>query len=447
MTNSTAHLLRGSVWTIGTYAISNLLRLGTNILLARLLAPDIFGTLLIVYSLRTGIELISDVGIGQNIIYNKNAEVPEFYNTAWTVQIIRSVVLWLLFLAAAWPMAYFYQSPILKAVVPVTAFTIVLGGFGSVSRFLVQKRLQIIKLNLYDTFMTLVSSIAMLLWAYASPTIWAIVLGNVCSTVVGTATSYFLLPGVTARFQLSRRFLGQILHFGKWIFLGSIVYFLSMNIDRLYLGKIVPLELLGIYGIARTISDLAGNLVLRLGNVVLFPFIASRIHSVRSELRLELVPIRMIFLLFAGFGFACLVVTSDLMIKLLYDQRYQAATWILPVLIMGSWFTVLATINESTLLGLGKPSYSAAANGLKFLFLAIGLSVGAQLYGLLGAVVVVALSDLCRYFPILVGQVKEKFSFGKQDLVLSIVVFTMIAALEWMRSLLGYGTSLASLPL
>jgi O-antigen/teichoic acid export membrane protein len=397
--------------------------------------------------LRTGIELISDVGIGQNIIYNKNAEVPEFYNTAWTVQIIRSVVLWLLFLAAAWPMAYFYQSPILKAVVPVTAFTIVLGGFGSVSRFLVQKRLQIIKLNLYDTFMTLVSSIAMLLWAYASPTIWAIVLGNVCSTVVGTATSYFLLPGVTARFQLSRRFLGQILHFGKWIFLGSIVYFLSMNIDRLYLGKIVPLELLGIYGIARTISDLAGNLVLRLGNVVLFPFIASRIHSVRSELRLELVPIRMIFLLFAGFGFACLVVTSDLMIKLLYDQRYQAATWILPVLIMGSWFTVLATINESTLLGLGKPSYSAAANGLKFLFLAIGLSVGAQLYGLLGAVVVVALSDLCRYFPILVGQVKEKFSFGKQDLVLSIVVFTMIAALEWMRSLLGYGTSLASLPL
>jgi hypothetical protein len=55
------------------------------------------------------------------------------------------------------------------------------------------------------------------------------------------------------------------MHFGKWIFVSSMVFFLSTYIDRLYLGKVVPLELLGIYGIARSISDLTGNLVLRLG--------------------------------------------------------------------------------------------------------------------------------------------------------------------------------------
>src|SRR5258708_36511693 len=120
---SIGFLLRGTIWTIGAYGISQVLRLVTNIFLARLLAPDIFGTMLIVYSLRTGLELISDVGIGQNIVYNKNAENPDFYNTAWSLQLIRSVVLWLVFLAAAVPIARFYQSPVLTLFVPFTAFS------------------------------------------------------------------------------------------------------------------------------------------------------------------------------------------------------------------------------------------------------------------------------------------------------------------------------------
>lgn len=447
MTASIGFLLRGSIWTIAAYSVSNVLRLVTNIVLARLLTPDMFGIMLIVYSLRTGIELITDVGIGQNIIYNKNAENPDFYNTAWTLQLIRSTVLWLAFMAAAGPMARFYQSPILSIVVPATAFTIILGGLSSVGRTLVQKRLQIVKLNAFDTLMTLVSSVTVILLAYLNPTIWALVLGNLISSAVATVASYFLLSDVKQRLHLSKEFVGQILHFGKWIFISSIVYFLSTYIDRLYLGKVVPLELLGIYGIARSISDLAGNLVLRLGNVVLFPFIASHSQSPRAELRGQLASIRAMFLLLAGIGFSLFVVTADLAIKILYDQRYHAATWILPVLVIGSWFSVLATINESTLLGLGKPSYSAISNSVKLAFLVIGLSLSAKLFGLLGAVLVVACADLCRYFPILVGQIRERFSFGRQDFLLSLGVFALIGALEWLRWLAGFGTSLDSLPI
>src|SRR6476660_8908953 len=112
-------LLKGTVWTTGSYVVGSVLRLGTNVILSRLLAPELFGIMLIVYSLRLGLELMSDVGIGQNIIYNKNAENPEFYNTAWTVQLLRSLFLWLIFLAAAVPMAEFYNTPVLVYVVPI----------------------------------------------------------------------------------------------------------------------------------------------------------------------------------------------------------------------------------------------------------------------------------------------------------------------------------------
>src|SRR5665213_3405929 len=101
-------LLRGTAWTLGAFGVSQGLRLVTNVALARLLAPELFGIMVIVNSIRIGIELISDVGIGQNIVHNTDAEKPDFYNTAWTLQLIRSVVLWIVFSAAAIPIAHFY---------------------------------------------------------------------------------------------------------------------------------------------------------------------------------------------------------------------------------------------------------------------------------------------------------------------------------------------------
>jgi O-antigen/teichoic acid export membrane protein len=403
--------------------------------------------MLIVYSLRTGIELISDIGIGQNLVQSKNAEDPDFYNTAWSLQLVRSFVLWLVFSAAAIPMAHFYQSPILIFVVPVAAFGIVLAGLTSVSRALMYKRLQFARLNLFETAIAFISSAAHITFAWFSPTVWALAFGGLFGSFASMIGSYYVLPDVKQRFYISKEFSREIIHFGKWIFISSIVYFLSTYVDRLYLGKVIPLELLGIYGIARSISDLTGNLVLHLGSIVLFPFVASQSHLPRAELVRYLRPLRARFLLLAAFGFALFAATGDLLIKLVYDERYQAATWILPVLILGSWFTVLATINESALLGIGKPSYAALANSLKLLFLLIGLSLATSGYGLLGGVVVVAAADLCRYFPTLIGQIRERFSFGRQDLMMTLAVLLMLMFMEYVRWTLGFGTSLENLPI
>jgi O-antigen/teichoic acid export membrane protein len=438
--------MRGTIWTLGAYGISTGLRFVTNVVLARLLTPEIFGTMLIVYSLRTGIEMISDIGIGQNLVQSKNADDPNFYNTAWSLQLIRSFILWGAFSAAAIPMAKFYQSPILAYVVPITAFSIIFAGLTSVGRSLMTKRLQIAKLNLFETTLAVIGSAANIGFAWMSPTVWALVCGNLFGSFVSMIGSYFLVRDIKQRFQISKGPALEIIHFGKWIFISSMVYFLSTYIDRFYLGKVVPLELLGIYGIARSISDLSGNLVVRLGSVVLFPFVASQAHLPRTELIRHLSPLRAKFLLLTGIGFSVFITTADWLVRLVYDERYQAATWILPVLILGSWFTVLATLNESALLGIGKPSYAAAANGLKLVFLIVGLTLGTSMYGLLGGVVVVAMADLCRYVPTLVGQVRERFSFGMQDLLVTCAVLLMICLLEYARYSLGFGTSFDALP-
>jgi O-antigen/teichoic acid export membrane protein len=446
MALSVKPLLRGTIWTTIAYGLGQVLRLGTNVVLARLLSPEVFGIMLIVYSFRTGIELLSDVGLSQSVIYERDAEDPQFYNTAWSLQLIRGILLWIIFTAAAIPLADFYSSPILLWVIPITAFNIVLASLTSVQKTLLQKRLLIVKLNAFELAVQFASAVAHILWALFNPTVWALVFGGLFGSVVQMVGSYFLLPGVNQRFYLSGPVVSKILRFGKWIFFSSMVYFLSTYVDRFYFPKVVPLEIFGIYGIARSISDLSGNLVLRLGNVVLFPFIAAHFQMPRAELRQQIAKIRVRFLLLAGFGFSFFVATGDLAIKLLYDERYHAATWILPILTIGSWFSVLTTLNEYKLLGLGKPSYAGLANLIKLLFLVIGLPLSAKFYGLVGGVVVVALSDLCRYIPLLVGQFRERFSFARQDLFVTLAMLLMVLAWEWFRSELGLGTSFDSLP-
>ena len=446
MTVSTRFLLKGTLWTVGAYGLGLVLRLGTNVVMTRLLAPELFGIMSIVYILWTGVELMTDVGIGQNIVYNQNAEDPDFYNTAWSLGLTRNTVLWLICSAAAVPMANFYQQPILALVTPITLIGLLLNGLSAVSRPLLQKRMQVAKINAFDLIVSFISSVAYVLFAYIHPTIWALVFGNLASSTTGLVGSYLLIRGIKQRFFISKRYALEILHFGKWVFASQMVYFLSMNFDRLYFAKVIPLGVFGIYGIARSISELLGNLVVRLGNLVLFPYIASQSKMSRSVLRGQLGGIRAKFLLLAAIGFSFFVASADLVIELLYDQRYHAATWMLPVLLIGSWSSILASVNEATLLGLGKPSYSAISNSSKFTFLLISLPLGVKFGGLLGGVAMFALADLIRYFPILIGQIRERFSFGVQDSLLTLAVFLLIGFWEWLRWALGFGTSFDALP-
>jgi O-antigen/teichoic acid export membrane protein len=440
-------LLKGAAWTIGGYGFGQVLRFATNVFMARLLAPDLFGVMLIVNSLVIGIALISDVGIGQNIIYHKDANDPEFYDTAWSLQAIRSVLLWLVTLIVAAPISSFYASPILVYVLPISGFGIVLSGLTSVSRFLLQKRMQVARLTAFEMITSALSSAAYVLFAWLSPSVWALVFGGLFGSAITMIGSFFILTDVKQKFRLSMRYCREILDFGKWIFVSSVVFFLSTNFDRLYLAKVVPLEMLGIYGIARSISELLGMLVLRVGNYVLFPVVALHSQLPRADLHQQLARVRARFVLAAAIGFSFSVTVADLPINILYDHRYQAASWMLPVLITGAWSTILAIVNESTLLGLGKSRYSAIANGIKFAFLLIALPILVNLYGVLGGIIAVSLADLTKYIPILISQKQERFSFGVQDLLLTIVVILLVGLFESLRWALGFGTSFDTLPI
>ena len=434
-------LMNGAFWTLVSFTLGQGLRVFTTVVLARLLAPELFGIMILVNSLRTGIDLVSDVGVGQNIITNPMGDDKSYYQTAWTLQAIRGVLLWIVSCLAAWPLASMYHAPILMTLLPIAGLYFVLQGFTSVSLFLAQKRFMLRRVNAFELAMDVLSSACHVGLALITQTVWALVFGGLLYVAGRMVASYYLLPDVNSRFQLSKTFALQILSFGKWIFLSSIVYYFAMSSDRLYLAKVAPLGLLGVYGIARNFSDLITSLVVRLSAFVIVPLIASSFDMPRDSLKANLAPIRLRFLLLAAAGLGTFSALADLPIGILYDHRYQSAGWMISVLAIGAWIAILCSINESTLLGLRQPLYGAAANSLKLVWLLAGLPVSYSLFGILGVITVVALSDLGRYGPILFGQFRERLSFLTQDLVATLLLLGVMGLLEWLRWSLNWGTS------
>ena len=446
MNISRLSLLRKAISTLGSFGVMQLVRLVSGVIIARLVSPDLLGIMLIVYVLRYGAELLSDIGIRQSIVSNSEGENPDFYNTAWTLQLIRGFALCLLFLAITVPLSKLYNAQILLLVLPITSSYFAIAGLTSMRLFLLVRKMQTAKLNGFDVLMEVISSIARVAFVIISPTIWALVVGSLVQPIARTIGSYFVLPGVKHQLYISRDHAKQIFGFGKWIFLTATLFFLASNFDRLYLAKIIPFALLGVFGIARNLSGMVSDGLSRLCNIVIFPLVASEAAKPRSQLRADLAPVRLAFVMICAVGLSLFVVLADFIIAVMYDQRYQAASWMLPILIVGLWFSILASLNEWILIGVGRPQYSTVASSCKLALILAGLPLATMWYGIVGAVIVVAISDLPRYGPILFGQRRSQLSFLRQDIVATAAFFALVVFWEWGRYSFGLGTSFDQIP-
>ena len=85
--------MRGSFLTVLNFGGHNILRLGSNLILTRILFPEAFGLMALVQVVLAGTEMFSDFGIRGSIVQSSRGDDPVFLNTAWTVQIGRGVLL------------------------------------------------------------------------------------------------------------------------------------------------------------------------------------------------------------------------------------------------------------------------------------------------------------------------------------------------------------------
>ena len=436
---------QGAFWTIANYGLSQILRFGSNLILTRLLFPDLFGLMSLVNVILMGLGLFSDIGVGTSIVRSKRGNDPDFLNSAWTMQVIRGVVIWIVAVAVAYPAAQLYKTPELIWLIPVIALTSVIGGFNSTGLFTSYRNMAVKKLVAMEMVTQLITLSIMITWAWVHPSIWALIAGTLVSTVIHMIWSHFLIPGQRSRFRWDKTATQELISFGKWIFLSTALTFLAGQADRIILGRIFSLEMLGVYTVALTLSDVPRQMVGVLSGKIIFPTLSRLADMPRPEFRKQLLNTRKRFLILLALGLAIMVSFGDLLILFLYDKRYDQAAWMLPLLAIGVWPNMLSQTIDQALYAIGKPGYATVGNFFRFLYNIIGIPLGFDYFGIPGAIVVVAMNDVPFYVVIAFAVSREGLSSIRQDIQVTLIFVGLLGILLYGRWLLGFSLPIAAM--
>ncbi len=130
--------------------------------------------------------------------------------------------------------------------------------------------------------MASVATMVLLAWWLRS--VWALVAGWYVQSIVMAIGTHLVGEQHPHRLAWDRAALHDLFKFGRWIFISSLLTIMAGQLDRLMLGGLLSLEVLGVYSLALTICMLPGSICGQLAAVVLFPALASSVRERPGEL-------------------------------------------------------------------------------------------------------------------------------------------------------------------
>jgi O-antigen/teichoic acid export membrane protein len=422
-------ILRSSLWTFAGFGLGQALRLASNLILTRLLLPEAFGLAALAVIFMTGLALFTDIGLGASIIQNKRGEEPNFLNTAWTLKVIRGVFIGLCTCLIAAPLAWFYDEPLILPILLVLALSPVFSGFTSNALDLASRKLWVGRVTVLDLACRVAGLTAMVTWAWLSPTVWAIVAGNVFSAFLRAAASHAVFPGWRTHFRWDASAVREIVHFGKWIFLTSALTFVASQIDRLTLAKLVPLDLVGIYSIGFMWAMLPLELVQAWSGRVLFP-LASEILRDPAADRGQLTRYRRRFVWAAAIGVGCFGGIATPLFHLLYPPAFWPGATFFSLILIGSGLKILDDLYRPLNLALGQPKFTSIGSGMALLIFLVTVYPLFKLYSAHGIALAYSISQFGTYVASAAGLRKSGLAEIRIDGAAVLVAIAIWAILQ-----------------
>ena len=396
-----ARVMRSSAWTALGYGASQLMRLVSNLILTRLLFPEAFGLMALVSVFIVGLTMFSDMGTHPAILQHKRGDDPAFLNTAFTIQVARGAVLWLASAAIAWPAALFYGQPELAWLLPVAGVSLLLHGLEPTRVDTAARHLRLGRLTSLDLISQAVGIVSMVVLAWVTQSVWALVAGWIVSSGVRLALVSWALPGPKSRLAWEPAAARDLMHFGFWLFLSTACGFLVAQGDKAILGKYLTLEQLGLYNIGFFLASFPMLLGQTVGGRILIPLYRERPPG---ESAANFARLRMMRFALSGSIFGLLAVMAfggEWIVDLLYDPRYSAAGAILVLVAVVQIPSVIGMTYDQSALAAGDSRNYFLLTAARALCLVTGLIVGAEWMGLVGALIGQALAAVAVY-PLLI---------------------------------------------
>ena len=246
--------IRGGFAKVCAQAASFLLRIGSLMVLARLLNPIDFGLVGMVTAVIGVLNLFRDFGLSTASVQRQSITEEQLSTLFW-INILVGTILTLLSVGVAPYVARFYHEPRLFWVTVVLALGFLVNAAGVQHGALLQREMRFTALSVIDILSLVISTVVGITMAHRGAGYWALVgmtLVGPLVTVIALWVCTAWIPGKPRQ----RVGIRSLMRFGGTITLNGLVVYFAYNLEKVLLGRFWGADVVGIYGRAYQISNI-----------------------------------------------------------------------------------------------------------------------------------------------------------------------------------------------
>ncbi len=375
----------GAFWETAGFGTSQVVRLGSNLVLTRLLAPEAFGLMAMVSLVSYSLAMISDVGITQAVISSADGDDDDYLNTAWTLQVIQGVGLMVAMWIATYPAAILLKEPRLLWILPTASLATGLHGLVSSRVFTLRRRVHVMPLIRLELIVQALAVPVNVIGAYYGFGVIALLGGMIFSAIVHVVATHFL-PGTDHRdrLHLDREHMGAILRFGRWIFMSSALTVVANRSDQGLMQRLLGAAQVGLYNVALGFAEMPEALANRVTHSVLYPILAEAHNKTPAEFGKVYYRLRFYYDAIGQTAVGGLAAMASWVINFLYDDRYAGAGPMLQVIAARTSVSLVATACETCFFAIGLSSFGFRRNVVVSIAMVSAMPVGYHYGGAAG---------------------------------------------------------------
>lgn len=264
--------VRGVLWNaVETYSMKGL-EFVLGIILARLLSPSDFGLIGMTSIFFAISNVFIDSGFGSALVQKKDRNEDD-YCTVFYVNLTVSLFFYGLLFVIAPYVAVYFEQPLLKDLIRVSALTLIFGALVSTSRNKLYVAVDFKTTTKISIISALISGGVALYCAYSGYGVWTLVLQGLTSAVVSAILLFCYVRWIPRR-KFSKASFHRLFGYGSKILVASLISAVYDNIYNFIIGKKFSSASLGYYTKGQNFAYLAGSTTASVLQKVAFPVLS-----------------------------------------------------------------------------------------------------------------------------------------------------------------------------
>lgn len=395
----TNRIISNFVWRFAERCGAQVIQFVVQIVLARILAPEAYGTVALVVVFANIFQVFVDSGLGNALIQKKDADDLDF-SSVFYFNLVWCLILYAIIFSIAPIIADFYNNPELIAVVRVLCLTVVISGLKNVQQAYVSKTLQFKKFFWATLTGTILSAIVGIVMAYMGLGVWALVAQRLVNLAVDTFSLWIIVNWHPKKMFSFERLKGLI-SYGWKLLVSALLDTIYNNLWQMIIGKVYTESDLAYYNQGNQFPSVIVTNINSSIDSVLLPVMSNEQDNrvrVREMTRKAIKTSSYIMApLMMGLAF-----TASGVVELLLTEKWLPCVFFLRIFCITYMFYPIHTANLNAIKALGRSDMFLKLEivkkivGLILLLITVNISVKAMAYSLLVSSV---LSQIINSWP------------------------------------------------